>query len=391
MGFSVYNEVDGRVECREGLKGGVGLVLTVRARAFQWPPSSQILFSKGSEKEFSWLCFIASISLTVIKNNAESGPELSFPLLRFLPLACCHSLRGTRDEDRSHHLIHLPRKRIGILYNLMGEQQNIRVRGMCSSPHSNCCRAVCPWARHLLQSPGFFMHSVQIRTLPPSSGHCPPGGWARHGGCSAQCPYTSPTLGWEHYTSVSFRATWDHVAVPSHWVRITLSRQTLPHEPWGTLGFVTYELPGDKGIALPFSNILNYLEEIRLPLHQAFGHNDGVQGPLLKGCIGTYPTPPIFFPLAPSLPAWGILEQERASTIGRDKPFPCSLPYVLANLLTNVRRCFWNSKAKYWSLFLLCSTVSKWYPDIGLGLYFMENAKNSLLLVAWLIPVQVSF
>lgn len=60
---------------------------------------------------------------------------------------------------------------------------------------------------------------------------------------------------------------------PSHWVRITLSRQTLPHGPWGTLGFVTYELPGDKGIALPFSNILNYLEEICLPLHQAFGHN----------------------------------------------------------------------------------------------------------------------
>lgn len=27
------------------------------------------------KKEFSWLCFVASISFTVIQNNAESGPE----------------------------------------------------------------------------------------------------------------------------------------------------------------------------------------------------------------------------------------------------------------------------------------------------------------------------
>lgn len=53
------------------------------------------------KKEFSWLCFVVSISLTVIKNNAESGPELSFSLLGFLPLACCHSLHATRHEDRS--------------------------------------------------------------------------------------------------------------------------------------------------------------------------------------------------------------------------------------------------------------------------------------------------
>lgn len=51
-------------------------------------------------KEFSWLCSAASISLTVVKNNAESGPEGSF-LLGFLPLACCQPQHATKHGGRS--------------------------------------------------------------------------------------------------------------------------------------------------------------------------------------------------------------------------------------------------------------------------------------------------
>lgn len=63
---------------------------------------------------------------------------------------------------------------------------------------------------------------------------------------------------------------------PSRLVRISLSRQTSPHRPWGTPGLVTYGLPEDKGIALPFSNVLNYLGETCPRLHQEFVQSDKV-------------------------------------------------------------------------------------------------------------------
>lgn len=67
------------------------------------PPDNRIPIIKGrkKKKEFSWLCFVASISLTVMKNNADGRSELSPSLLGFLPLACCHPLHATRHEDRS--------------------------------------------------------------------------------------------------------------------------------------------------------------------------------------------------------------------------------------------------------------------------------------------------
>lgn len=72
------------------------------ARAFKWPPRQPDPDQQREKnKGFSWLCFVASISLTVIKNNADSGSEWSLSLLGFLPLAGCHSLHTTRHEDRS--------------------------------------------------------------------------------------------------------------------------------------------------------------------------------------------------------------------------------------------------------------------------------------------------
>lgn len=66
------------------------------------PPDSRILIIKGRKtKTFPRLCSVASISLTVVQNNADRGSELSLSLLGFLPLACCHLMRATRHEDRS--------------------------------------------------------------------------------------------------------------------------------------------------------------------------------------------------------------------------------------------------------------------------------------------------
>lgn len=66
-------------------------------------------------KEFSWLCFVASISLTVIENNPESGPELSLSLLGFLPwlAAILCMLQGMKT---GLHLISLSRMLIGYIY-----------------------------------------------------------------------------------------------------------------------------------------------------------------------------------------------------------------------------------------------------------------------------------
>lgn len=208
------------------------------------PKTARSYSAKGKKKEFSWLCFVASVTLTVIKNNAESGPEWSFSRLGFLSLACCHSLCATRHEDRSPP--HPSLKKGGRYYTYFNKQpHSVRVRRMHSilAPTLSSRVSLSMW----FNSEPWFLRLQSTDSETASLLGLLSAGiwWARV--YSARCRHCGG-----QFHSVLFTATWDHVVIPKALGEATWDLFDSPLSVWGTLGLATDQACWGQGHSSPF-------------------------------------------------------------------------------------------------------------------------------------------
>lgn len=296
------------------------------------PKTARSYSAKGKKTAFSWLCFVASVTLTVIKNNAESGPEWSFSRLGFLSLACCHSLRATRHEDRSPP--HLSLKKGGRYYTYFNKQQHsVRVRTMHSilAPTLSSRVSLSMW----FNSEPWFLRLQSTDSETASLLGLLSAGiwWARV--YSARCRHCGGNS-----TLCSSRPPGIVLLFPRLLVRLpgtSLTHHLVSGELWVLL---PTRLAGDRGTALPFSNV-----QICPPPHREFGPQGIGAGYLLRDALALWFSFLFFFwlpffPTCSFLPSRGSYDLSWGRGGGVVGQQICLLPHSLANLLTNLRRDF---------------------------------------------------
>lgn len=296
------------------------------------PKTARSYSAKGKKKELSWLCFVASITLTVIQNNAESGPEWSFSRLGFLSLACCHSLHATRHEDRSPP--HLSLKKGGRYYTYFNkEQHSVRVRRMHSilAPTLSSRVSLRLWFN---SEPSFLRLQSTDSETASLLGLLSAGiRWAR--GYSARC---------RHCGAIPLCALHGRLGSCCYSQRLlvrlpgtSLTHHLVSGELWVLL---PTRLAGDRGTALPFSNV-----QIGPPPHREFGPEGIGAGYLIRDALALWFSFLFFFwlpffPTCSVLPSRGNYDLSWGRGGGVVGQQICLLPHSLANLLTNLRRDF---------------------------------------------------